>query len=309
MFGYSVDWQVIPAEAEFVRRAADRLLAGASLAETVRDLTNAGMRTTGGRDWTPSNFGRFLRSPSIAGLRKHHDRTYEGTWQPLLDRDKWTRVVAALDRRRGLPGGGRRQRLLTGVAYCTCGGRMNGVRNGKGLPRYQCQRALRVAGTERQACGKVGIAGDPLDELVTAEVLAALDGPGLRAMVGQRSRKDRANAATFARLDELELRLEQLAVDHYANGLLKRSEFMAARSAIEREATDLQSRLRTDARASVLGSVGPDIRDWWQTADIDARRAVIAAVLDRVVVGPVLRGGRGMDPNRVEFLWADRAAV
>ena len=52
----------------------------------------------------------------------------------------------------------------------------------------------------------------------------------------------------------------------------------------------------------LVGAPGA-LRGAWPKLDLDRRRLVLNAVLDRVMVGPAVRGRNRFDPDRVELVW------
>jgi site-specific DNA recombinase len=100
-FGYEKDRKTLrPAEADLVREAADRVLAGSSLRAVIAEWKAAGIT----RPTSQSTLRRILLNPRIAGLRAvgYRARTGpgellgQGAWAPILDEETWRRVKAVL---------------------------------------------------------------------------------------------------------------------------------------------------------------------------------------------------------------------
>jgi hypothetical protein len=83
-------------------------------------------------------------------------------------------------------------------------------------------------------------------------------------------------------------------------------EWLTARDPLQGELDAARRRVARDSRAMVLaehaGHVGA-LRERWAGLSLERRRAIIAAVLDRVVVGPGRRGYNRFDPSRCELVW------
>lgn len=70
--GYLADLVTVDQdEAEVIREAADRLLAGEALREVTRDLNRRGLLSSTGKPWSPPTLRRTLASPRLAALRVH----------------------------------------------------------------------------------------------------------------------------------------------------------------------------------------------------------------------------------------------
>jgi site-specific DNA recombinase len=140
---------------------------------------------------------------------------------------------------------------------------------------------------------------------VTEMVIVALSGPGHAEARRAAAGNDQDLAALTDQLRADEQALTQLARDHYADRLISRAEFLAARQVIEAriEATTraLSERPRTGILLDVP-STEAALRTAWETWTVDRRHAVVAAVLPAVVVGPARRGKR-FDPDRVMPVW------
>jgi site-specific DNA recombinase len=293
-WGYSAAWELLEDEAAEIRSVAGRILAGQSLGSLTRDLNARGVRTGRGAEWTSANLGRAMRSPHLAGLRRHHDDLFVGEWEPVLDRETWERVRATLGRNKHR-GGGSRRYLLTGLARCgKCGHGLSTLRTGKGIRRYACHPS---AG----GCGRLGIIAEPLDALISEGVVAALSGPGLARML---SAQKAGSAPTAERdLAEAKVRLEELAAD-FGAARISRSEWMAARGAISDTVERITRSLEADRSRPVIRALaGVDFESWWTEATDEERRQVIGAVISSVNVSPPLRGGAGFDRERVTVEW------
>jgi site-specific DNA recombinase len=304
-WGYSAAWELLDDEAAEVRRVAERILGGESLGSITRDLNARGVRTGRDSEWTSANLGRAMRSPHLAGLRRHHEDLHVGEWEPVLDRETWERVRATLGRNKHRGGGGRRY-LLTGVARCgKCGHGLSTLRTGKGVRRYACHPSSGRGGGDRTrvggGCGRLGIIAEPLDALVSEGVLAALSGPGLARMLA--AQKAGSTSTSERELAEAKVRLDELAAD-YADGRISRSEWMVARGTVADRVERVTRSLEADRSRPVIRALaGVDFESWWTAATDEERRQIITAVVSSVNVAPALRGGAGFDPRRVTVEW------
>jgi hypothetical protein len=86
----------------------------------------------------------MLRSPRLVGLRVYKDKTFPGSWEPVLDQGTWTDLQTRLSRHAAAKRTVEAH-LATGLLFCEkCGGRLKtmGMRlkDGTPYPRYQCVR-------------------------------------------------------------------------------------------------------------------------------------------------------------------------
>lgn len=143
-YGYAEDRiTVIDEEAEVIREAARRVLAGESLASVCKDFQRRDVKTPSGRHWVPTTLRRLLASARISGRREHTPRSSFQTTRPLLGEivadAVWPAIISPVDsdrlrallsdsirdyRRQAATG---RTYLLSGILRCgRCGHRMNG---------------------------------------------------------------------------------------------------------------------------------------------------------------------------------------
>jgi DNA invertase Pin-like site-specific DNA recombinase len=96
-FGYKKGGLVIKeSEAEAIREATRQVLAGRSLNAIVRGMNAQGLKTAGGKEWTPSHLRDVLTRPRNAGYisrgqvgRKGSEivKGVDAVWPAIIDRD------------------------------------------------------------------------------------------------------------------------------------------------------------------------------------------------------------------------------
>ncbi len=153
--GVSLDHEAVPVIVDMV----DRLIEGATLAETCRWLTENGHLTQNGGRWTASTLSRLVRSVHLIGHRRYGksvatdaDGTPIEVVEPIISPAKFARVDKALTARRGTPhdpakpAKARKKMatsLLSGLTRCDdCGGRVhqNGyISKGRRYGYYSCR--------------------------------------------------------------------------------------------------------------------------------------------------------------------------
>lgn len=303
-FGYDDDRVTVRKdEADVIRDLAARALAGASIYSLVEDLNRRGVPTASGKQWRSTVVRRLLTSGRIAGLREHRGKTTTAVWQPIISVEEHRLLKAIGDANRSKPRRARRKYLLSGgLLRCgVCGRAMNAQpktgyirRDGTGLRTirgYYCIKGANFGG-----CGKIRCVAEPLEQLVSEAVLTVIDTPSVSAALSTGSD---GGGDVAARLAVVEGRLTELG-EMFAAGEVDRAGWRAARDKLEAERADLASRAQAGASARIATG---DVRQRWDGMGVDARRAVLDAVLEAVVIGPAIRGRNVFDPNRVTLRW------
>lgn len=291
-YGYSKGYVVNPTEAEGVRYIARRILEGKSLHGLARELDERGVRTREGRPWHFSSVRAVVINPAVAGLRVHRREVAgPGRWEPILDKAEWEEVRAVLTdpaRKRQRPP---QKYLLSGLVYSATGDRMNGAPDGRGGTMHRTYTTKNKATTSRQ------IKADPLEELVTEAVLVLLDDAELPTPTEQQG--------SGAEVVALEAEMAELARLR-GDGTITLAEWMAAREPLQARLdaarADSGRTARPPAELVALRQPGA-VRKAWPDLDLTARRSIVGAVVDRVVVGPATRGRWTPIEERVSIEW------
>ena len=87
---------------------------------------------------------------------------------------------------------------------------------------------------------------------------------------------------------------------------LSRADFARARAGVEARMDATRRRLAGQAATRTLAAlpVGEQaLREAWENRGLSWRRAVLAAVVERVVLHPCLQGRNVFDPSRIEVVW------
>jgi site-specific DNA recombinase len=305
-FGFEADRVTVrEGEAWLIREAARRVLAGESLLGVCRDWQTWGVETPAGGHWRSSTLKRMLISPRVAGLREHRGAVVaEAEWPAIVEPDAYQRlrVILTDPARSKFRGDGVRRYVLSGIAFCgLCGNRLYARPRGDGRRCYVC-----ASGPNFGGCGKIRALADPLEEHVAEAMFAALDTPLLTRAIRAQDDADDDTAQLLGQLRVDEEALEQAARDHYADRLIGRAEYLAARQALEARIEDTRRRLRTHQRRSVLADIptgGEQVRAAWAGRDVRWRRALIGAIVDRIQVNPATRGRNRFDPARIVIIW------
>ena len=303
-FGYLRDRRSLNhEELPHVREAASRILAGDSLRSVAIDWNRRGIATVTGRPWTTTVLRTMLISGRISGQRDYHGEIVgRADWPGIITPDETARLRAILanpDRltRRTV----RRYLLSGGLLRCgICDSVLIARPRGDGERRYICAKGPGLPG-----CGGIAILSDPLERFIREAVLHRIDTPQLRAALDGADAPSEVGIAAAGELAASQSQLEELATA-YGQRLITFAEYLAARKPIEarmdaaKRALSRQS--RTAAVAPYLGNAAA-LREAWDSLSLPRQRAVVAAVLDRVTVGPAVKGRNTFDPDRLAPLW------
>lgn len=289
-FGYEDDHRTVrPAEAKELRKAIERLLAGETLNGIARDWNARGILPTGGTQWRGSTVRQVLGRPRNWGMREHRGQVVGlGDWQPIIDREIGERVLAVLRAggRRTNGGVTARRYLLPGLVRCALCNTALTSRPADGHHRRSYVCAVGPA----RGCGRIRVAAEPLEELVMRAALRHLDSSRLANAIAGRDRADGVGAA----ISTEEAKLEQLARD-FADDLIGRAEWLAARQQVGGRLQQLRRRLVADTRLGALADLagrGGELAAVWDTLTLDQQRAVVGTALESVAVGPSSSTGR-----------------
>jgi hypothetical protein len=145
-----------------------------------------------------------------------------------------------------------------------------------------------------------------LEELLTEVVLQAVDTHRLAEIVSERNAHDGEAARVIANLEELERRMDE-AAERFASGRLPARAFERACALLQQNLRALQHRLAqltsTVALEPYSGRKGV-LRTAWPRLPTDQRRAIIAALIECITVGPaIVHGLPKFDPGRVLIRW------
>lgn len=304
--------EVISAEAERIREAARRVLAGESLYSVVQDWEAAGVPTIQGAPWSTTALKTILTSARIAGLRVHRGEVVgQAEWDAILDEPTWQKVSAILtDPKRKRPRGNRPY-LLTGIARCgDCGHPLVATprtrkRGGgkRGVYIYEKGHTQRAYGCVKAngGCGSVFVLAEPLEEWVVDRLHTALDGAGLARAVARLDDGSAGDENLLAQIAQYEESLAELSRDYYVDKRIERRAFLAAQEPLQGRIEKARSRLAERSGTDALDGI-VDLEREWKSLSLERKRSIVEAVMSPVV-SPA-RGPRNrFDAGRVNPGW------
>jgi site-specific DNA recombinase len=288
-------------ERELIREAVRKLIAGDSLRGIAMDWTKRGIRTPYGNLWRNVNLRRCLLSARLIGMREYEGKLIEGNWDPIIKREEWDAVKAILEdperyknHRGGIP-----KHLLSGLAYCGLCGNILRVKKVRGVRVYFCSPETKTSG-----CLKISRQADALERLIEQTLFRAVEGDTFKR-VGTSEEGD-PTAALYERLARDQGLLDRLE-DKVAQELISPQAAKRNRAEIERRMDDTRNWINRKRGRQIVTLVPRNLRDVWPDLSIDRRRAIVRAVLTKVMVHP--QSGPAFDPNKIEALWMDSPAV
>lgn len=282
-------------EAEVLREAARRILAGESLRSVYRDFNSRGIAGPTDKGWSHRTLARVLQSPTYAGKRVHKGAVVPGTWDPIFTEDEHVALSTLLsDPNRVVSRGCTPKHLLTGIAVCgVCGGRVFRLLD-RGREAYVCRDGFHVSRSK-----------EPTDLLVTEAVISGLEDPGLLETVQVLAGVPKQQ---LSEAQILQARLDKLA-DECADEKITVGSFRRMEARLLRQIDEAKARARRAALAPiVIDTVGPNARARWESYTLEKKRDLIRALV-RVRLMPT--GGRTgkFDPDSVAIDWIDAIDV
>lgn len=307
-FGYERDGETVRlVEARIARECDARASAGEPQRAIAADLNRRGVLTAREADlaerglpsegtlWSGAAVRDMLLNPRLAGLRVHRGAVVgPGQWEPIIEPAHREVLVALLTSpSRRTTAARARAHLLVGFAVCgrdDCGATLRTRKASSGATRdYCCQPEPGRAG-----CGRLAVREPALDAYVTEAVLARVESGDV-----QPAEAGGADALLDA-ITTCDLRLAE-AADDEANDRITREQLHVKTAVLRRRQGEARAALATTQRQqTVFESAG--LRERWAAMTLDQRRAVLDALVERVVVHRA-RPGRTFDSGRVEIIW------
>ncbi|MDQ3106961.1 MAG: recombinase family protein [Actinomycetota bacterium] len=310
-FGYESDRVTLrPVEADLIREAAVRVLAGETVYGLVADWIRRGIPTSRGGRWHQGVFRRMLQNPRLIAKRAYKGKVVaDGQWPAILDEVTFARLQVVLAGRHTNVGFGARSYVLTGFLFCgkpasggnVCGKRL--IANAKeGRNRtYVCSSRPEIGG-----CGGIRVTAEALEEEVLQRLLVVVSGGTLAAEVAARA-DGLDEGDVLADIAALESKLEELA-GMWAAGNLETGEWVAARQGVERRLNAARRRLVRrveDEQVRTWAGRSVELEAFWRadTTSLSQRRAILAAWVETIMVKPVTERKPWFEPGRVHVAY------
>jgi len=307
-FGYEDDRRTIRNnEADLIRDAAKRVLAGEPLRRIASDWNQRGVKSVKGGAWSVKVLRGVLIGARISGRRERGTdakgvRHFPGEiiataqWPAIITVEQSDRLRALLSDPSRRQGQHAKKYLLTGgLAVCKLDGarlmarpKQNWRKGQPSIPSLVCSANP----------GHIRIASGPLETLVVEKVLLAVDGGALaRALRGTG-----VDRKATTELVAVEQKLADLAED-WATDRLTRGEWETARRALVGRQDALRRRVETSRRSVGLDGLPDPLREAWPGLELYRQRAIVMALIEKVEIGRGVPGLNKFDKRRVSIRW------
>lgn len=301
-FGYAEDRvSIIAEEAVAIRSMVGRFLAGDSWRSLAAWTQEQEIKTSSGGEFTSTTLRNMLLSARVAGLRAHDGVVVAaGNWEPIISPEQRQQMLDLVASRKATGRRTPRTYLLSGLVRCSrCGGKMFAAARANGR-RYVC-----LSGPDHGGCGGTMVQAEPVEQLVTAGVLMRLNSPAFADAMAGRAKDDQQAAQLAAQINADQDRLTEFAT-MLAEGDMSRQEWHTARDVVNRKLTEARRRLAGLTHSDALNGLdldGEQLDEQFATLELERQHAIIATVVDHVVILPGTRGVHSVDPARVEPVW------
>ena len=248
---------------------------------------------------------RLISTPTIAGMREIDGVLVDGNWPGIIDVDTHRKVVELLNDRETR---GRRpdRWMLTGIAMCgrtDCGLPLAAGQVNPGPARYRCSRVNRPH-MDTPMCA-LGIRRDEFEAFVERRVLHRID-----PAMWQRMRAGLKTEQSPPVVDLVALNEKMNALtDRWLDGRISDAEWDYARETLTSRIDTAEAELAEAADDEFDLPDVDNLHKAWPTMSDDAKRLVVAAVINQIIVLPNIRPGRRPKNADVDALIQDRVRI
>ncbi|MDP9166666.1 MAG: recombinase family protein [Actinomycetota bacterium] len=318
-FGYRRDpagqgWLLDLTQAAIVKEVADRILAGESLRSIATDLNvrNVPSPAAARYGWRAPNMRQMITSGRFCGWREWSplsggrraagsgELVAQGDWPAILTRQETERLRLLLfdpSRRTGRAV----RNLLSSILQCgRCGAPMSAQSwNEHTARRYAC-----VAQPGLSRCGGLTVSALAVERHVLQMLFAALENAPLRSTAPPPHERV-LEEGMLASLEADRLLLDGLAVD-LAEGRITRGEWLRVREVVAARIDKATAGARLNQQSALVRRLPTDRKSLagaWERLNLTEQRAVVLAVMEKIVVMPALTRGPVFNPERLIVTW------
>lgn len=300
-FGYAYDAQAKlhrPHEVEgpVLAQLYRRYVSGESVYALTRWLNSLDVQPAAGYGvqtgvWSERTVRRMLDSGFGAGVINVRGEQHAGAHEPVIGEELWAQYLEARGARARPSGRGRREYVLTGLCWCTCGSRMACETDGDGRARLRC-RAVKSSGAHS--------GGYAQHDLVLAEVYAWLASTAdLPDAHGQTITASPRDARDFD--SERERLAQQLltATRQHLAGIIPEAAYVVVRDELQAQAAQVEADAVSARASSAHGTAVVQARallDDLNVMSAAAVREALRRLVSRIVIMP------GRPRSRVEII-------
>lgn len=291
---------IVPEQADVIRDAAQRVIAGESMRAITKDLIARGVPTPKGGKWNGTVLRQLLLRERNAGKRVHRGEVIgPGTWPSILTDAQQVQLTAILrDPSRRTARGTVIRHMLSGIMLCGVCGEPCRSLSGARYTKSDGTEGRRPTAYGCGSCFKTRRVAHKVDELIEAVVLARLqmpDAPALLSGDPEGAREARDDRDTLrARLDG--------AADEYAEGRITAAQLSRITAKLTKSIAAADERLTRAGISPDLGFMATDDpAEAWERATVEQRRELVDLLMT-VTLLPTGAGG-GFDPESVQIEW------
>jgi site-specific DNA recombinase len=301
-FGYEQDRMTVnEAEAEILRQAVARFLAGESSRSICVWLNDEGVQTTAGGPWQTMTLNAILKSGRIAGLREHKGVIVaDAQWPRIISPGQRQQILGHFETKKRTNTRAPHRYVLSGLLRCgKCGNKLFSA------VRVNTRRYVCASGPDHGGCGGITIVAPPLEEFLAAAVLMRLDTPELADTLAGRRAADEQQSSLLTALEADRSQMKELS-ELWAAKEISSAEWKAARGPIEARIKATERQLAQASSSTALDGLigtGGQLKDTWETLNLDRQAAIIKAVLDYATILPGTPGARSLDSARIQPVW------
>jgi DNA invertase Pin-like site-specific DNA recombinase len=294
---------VVEHEAELIREAARRLLAGDNLSQIVEDWNDRGVRPVRGDRWRVTALRLVLTNRRVVPI------VGEKSYLALAELFGPERSQRRHDRQRqGRPA----EHLLSGILTCGregCGQPLYAAqKGGTGRPMQMVYRCKKAAGSggRHAGCGSTVVSMARADSWAEEAFIAAAASEDFAKAVNRRQAELLAGEVTVSELDDWRKEIDELELvipTRYGTEVHQQRH-----EQLQRMVHDATTRLlrRPDLQAMVdLPRTETKLRARWESWSVTERRVWLRRLLDRIEVKPatVVRGPATDVESRMSPVW------
>jgi DNA invertase Pin-like site-specific DNA recombinase len=262
--GYTPKGELVPEEAELVKRIFADFLTTRNLRKVARALNDDGIVTRRGKPWHPSTVQTILRNPRYAGRAVYQGQQtgQRGAWVALVTDESFEAVQAVLDNPERVSNGTgstERKHLGSGLYLCAvCEEPVSAWSGG----RYRCR-----------AGAHVNRAQGPVDDYVRQVIAARLALPDLADLLVP---VESSQAPLVEAVGRQRQRLRQVELD-YDNDLIDARRYNEKKLKVEEALRQVQGALAVAQAGSEIAQVAmaPDPAAAFLSAALMTQRAVV----------------------------------
>lgn len=303
-YGYTAQYELIPAEAKIIREMAERVLAGESLRSLCRDLDARCIPTVKGGTWNTTSLRDILTAPRIAAQREHRGVVVgPAEWKPIVSTAELARLRGFLldpERRTLRPV---RTYFLSGLVKCgRCGSGMTGSasRNRRNsaekVRRYVCE-----SGNGKPGCGGTMIRAEPLEAFLKEAILHRLESAEMGLALNGINGAEVEGWAQEVEADVLQL---GELTEMYTSKDIDAKQWKQASTTIKARIAETEKRIASATGTAALeGVTAKSLRKTWDTLPAQRLKTIVGVLTDSIIIGPGSRSGRYFDTSRVTAEW------